>query len=98
MNIFGGMKILCVFFFLGGGGGGGVITKLDYRGHFFAFLGQFLRSRYRMEDIFGLLEFQIFLGCLKFLIFFGGRCWANLRMKKKSEYPPWACDTGSSKK
>ena len=44
----------------------------------------FLMSRYRMGAFFGSLKFQIFLGCLKFLIyfFFGGggvksRCWAR---------------------
>ena len=41
-------------------------------GHFYAFYGFFLRSRYRMGDIFGLLKFKYFLGCLKFLIFFFG--------------------------
>ena len=35
-----------------------------YLGVIYAFQGLFLRSRYRMGDIFG--------GCLKFLIFFGG--------------------------
>ena len=29
-----------------------------------------LSPRYRMGDILGLLKFQIFLGCLKFLIYF----------------------------
>ena len=29
------------------------------RGHFYAFKGLFLRSRYRMGDLFGLLEFRI---------------------------------------
>ena len=36
MNIFGGMKILCIFFFLGGGGRGHH-TKLDIIVHFYAF-------------------------------------------------------------
>ena len=69
------------FFFFGGGGGGredfvgflGFITNWTiFRGHFYAFKGLFLRSRYRMGDIFRLLNFNIFLWCLKFLISFGG--------------------------
>ena len=37
---------------------------------FLCILGPFLRSRYRMGDIFwGWLNFKYFLGCLKFLIF-----------------------------
>ena len=42
-----------------------------FRGHFYAFKGLLLRSRYRMGDIFG--------GLLNFLIFFGvnDRCWAR---------------------
>ena len=45
-----------------------------------------------MEDIFWVAKISnIFLGCLKFLIFFGGE-WQmlgpSLRMKKKWEYPP----------
>ena len=40
-------------------------------GHFYVFYGLFLRSSYRMRDIIGLLKFQIFLGCLNFLIFLG---------------------------
>ena len=51
-----------------------------FRGHFYAFYGLFLWPRYRMGDIFGgLLKFQIFFGCLKFLIFslVNGRCWAR---------------------
>ena len=41
-------------------------------------------------DIFGLLKFQIFLGCLKFLIFFGGERWMlgpSLRIRKKLSIP-----------
>ena len=38
-----------------------VITKLDYiLGSFLCILSSFLRSSYRMGDIFGLLKFQIF--------------------------------------
>ena len=52
-----------------------------FRGHFYAFYGNFLRSRYRMrETIFGVAKISnIFLGCLKFLIFFGvnGKRWAR---------------------
>ena len=59
----------------------GVITKLDYSGHFYAFKGLFLMSRYRMGDLFYLFIylFIYFLGgggggggLLKFQIFFGG--------------------------
>ena len=61
------MKILWILFW-------GVLTLLDYfRGHFYAFYGLFLRSKYRMGDIFGVAKISnSFLGCLKFLIFFGG--------------------------
>ena len=75
------------FFFWGGGGGGGSSQNWTiFRGHFCAFYGLFLRSMYRMGDIFcgaynnrngpertgmGLLKFLIFLGCLKFLNFWG---------------------------
>ena len=62
------MKILWIFL--------GFITKLDciFRGHFYAFKGIFfLRSRYRMGGFFGVGKISnIFLGCSKFLIFFGG--------------------------
>ena len=45
-----------------------------------------------MRDIFGVAKISnIFWGCLKFLIFFGGE-WQmlgpSLRMQKKIEYPP----------
>ena len=45
-----------------------------FRGHFYAFKGDrlYLRSRYRMGDIFRLPNFNIFLRCLKFLRSFGG--------------------------
>ena len=46
MNIFGGMKILWIFF------GGSSQNWTIFRGHFYAFYDLFLRSRYRMEDIF----------------------------------------------
>ena len=58
-----------------------------FRGHFYAFLGLFLRSRYRIGDIFWVAKISnIFLGCLKFLIFFGGEgqmLGPSLRMQKK---------------
>ena len=42
-----------------------------FRGHFYAFKGVFLRSRYRKGDIImGCKNFKYFLGCLKFLILF----------------------------
>ena len=65
MNNFLGVKILCIFF-------GGVITKLDYiKGSFRCILGSFLKFMVQNGEYFlGLLNFQIFLGYLKFLIFF----------------------------
>ena len=60
------MKILWIFFW--------VITKLgQFEGHFYAIKGLFLRSRYRFGIFFWVAKISnIFLGCLKFLIFFGG--------------------------
>ena len=67
------------FFFWGGGGQKNekigvwrfcgyfwVITNWTlFRGHFYAFKDLFLRQRYRMGDIFGLLKFQIFFWMLE---------------------------------
>ena len=65
MNIFWGREDFVDFL--------GFITNWTiFRGHFYACKGLFLRSRYRMGDIFWLLNFNIFLWCLKFLISFGG--------------------------
>ena len=65
------MQILLIFF-------GSSQKRAIFRGHFYAFLGLFLRSRYRLEDFFGLLKFQIFFGVLEipdiFLVV-NGRCW-----------------------
>ena len=60
------MKILWIFL--------GVITNWTMsRGHFYAFYGLFLRSRHRMGIFLGVSKTSnIFLGCLKFLIFLGG--------------------------
>ena len=47
----------------------------------------FLRSRYRIGIFLGVAKISnIFLGCLKFQIFFGvnGRCWVRLRIRKKN--------------
>ena len=56
--------------------GGSSHNKTIFRGHFYAFLGLFLRSRYRMEGFFflggGVLKFQIFLGVLEIPFFWGG--------------------------
>ena len=42
-----------------------------FRGHFYALLGLFLRSRYRIGNIFWVAKISnIFSGCLKFLSFF----------------------------
>ena len=60
------MKILWIFL--------GVIANWTiFRGHLYAFYGLFLRSRYRMGDLFfGLLNFKYFLGVLEIPdIFFG---------------------------
>ena len=44
-----------------------------FRGQFYAFYGLFLRSRYRIGDIFRVAKISnIFLRCLKFLLFFRG--------------------------
>ena len=54
-----------------------------FRGHFriYAFYGIFLRSRYRMRDIFwGCSNFKYFFGVLEILDIFWGvnsRCWAR---------------------
>ena len=48
-DILFGMKILWIFFFLGGGSSQ---NWAIFRGHFYAFEGLFLRSTYRMGDIF----------------------------------------------
>ena len=55
----------------------GVITKLDYiLGSFLCILGSFHRVKIKVKNggyFGGLLNFKYLLGCLKFLIFFGGR-------------------------
>ena len=58
MNMFWGIRILQIFFyflfFFFFFWGGGVIIKLDYTyGSFLCIYGIFVRSRYRMDDIFG---------------------------------------------
>ena len=54
MNIFRGYGDFLDIF------GGSSQNWTIFRDHFYAFQGLFLRSRYRMEDIFpGLLKFQI---------------------------------------
>ena len=67
MNIFWGMKILWIFFW--------VITKLDYiQGSFLCLLGSFLKVKGTEWGVFfGVAKISnIFLGCLKFLIFLWG--------------------------
>ena len=60
------MKILWIFF--GGHHKIGLVC-----GSFLCNLGSFLRSRYRFGIFFGVAKISnIFLGCLKFLIFFWG--------------------------
>ena len=68
---FWGMKILWIFF------GGSPQNWTIIRGHFYAFLCLFLRSRNKMGIFLGVGKISNFLGgCLKFLIFLGlnGRC------------------------
>ena len=51
----------------------------------------FLRSRYRIGIFYGVAKISnIFLGCLKFLIFFGvnGRCWVRAYVCGKIRVPP----------
>ena len=52
----------------------GVITKLDYiKGSFLCILGSFLKVKVQNGGIFTIAKISnIFFGCLKFLIFFGG--------------------------
>ena len=67
INIFWGMKILWIFFL------GSPQNLPIFRGHLYAFYGLFSRARYRMGIFLGVAKISnIFLGCLKFLIFFGG--------------------------
>ena len=66
MNILRGMKILWIFFW-----GHHKIGLVG--GSFLCNIGSFLRSRYRIGIFFGVAKISnIFLRCLKFLIFFGG--------------------------
>ena len=65
MNIFRGTKVLWTF--LASSQNGTI-----FRGHFYAFYGLFLRSMYRMGDNYLVAKISnVFLGCLKFLIFLG---------------------------
>ena len=67
MNFFGDMKILWIF--LGGHHKIGLVL-----GSFLCNLGSFLRSRYRIGIFFWVAKISnIFWGCLKFLIFLGGK-------------------------
>ena len=63
------MKILWIFFFLGGGG----ITKLDYiKRSLLCILGSFLKVKVQNGGYFWVAKISnIYLGCLKFLIFLG---------------------------
>ena len=59
-------------------------------------LGSFLKVKVKEKGyLLGLLKFQIFLGCLKFMIFFfwggrgvNGRCWPEPTYGKKESTPP----------
>ena len=87
INIFWGMKIMWIFF--------GVVTKLDYIwGSYLCILWSFLRSWHRMGIFLGLLKFQIFFrGAWISWYFWGvkGRCWARAYVCRKIEStpPPW---------
>ena len=59
MNVFGGMKILWIF-----------LLGRHKIGLYLGVISMHFRV-FRMGDILGLLKFQIYFGCLKFLIFFG---------------------------
>ena len=77
MKIVWGMKIVWLFFFWGGGGPhkNGLVWE-----YFLCILGSFLRSSYRFGILFGVAKISnMFLGCLKFLIFLGvnGKCWVR---------------------
>ena len=70
MNIFGGFHNNVYFL-------GSSQNLAIFRGHFYAFLGLFLRSRYRMGDVFSAAKISnIFWGWLEILffpsLFFGG--------------------------
>ena len=76
MNIFGGYDDFVVIFF-------GIITKLNYiKGPFLYFRGLFLRSRYRMGDIYGAAKISNIFGVLEipeiyFFFLVKCRCWAR---------------------
>ena len=61
-------------------------------GSFLCNLGSFFKVKVQNWDIFWVAKISnIFLGCLKFLLFFGvnGRCWVRAYVYgKKLEYPP----------
>ena len=86
-QIFGGFQKNEYFFgyedfvnIFGGGGGGGHHKIGLYLGVISMHFRVYLRSKYRMGEKFWAAKISnLFLGCLKFLIFFGvkGRCWAR---------------------
>ena len=51
-----------IFFWGGGGGAGSSQNKTIFRGHFYAFLGLFLRSRYRMGVFWGVAKISNIFG------------------------------------
>ena len=77
MNIFGGMKFLWIYFW------GSSQNWTIFRGHFCAFYGLFLRSRYRIRICFWVAKISnIFWGVEIPDIFLrgggvNGRCWAR---------------------
>ena len=54
-------------------------NAINFRYHLYAFYGFFLWSRYRIEYLFRLINFNYFWICMIVLIFLGvyGRCWAQ---------------------
>ena len=68
INIFGGYEDFVDIF---GGSSQNWTIFYIFMGHFYAFQGLFLRSRYRIGVFFWVVKISnILLGCLKFLIFF----------------------------
>ena len=62
-------------------------SRTIFRGHFYAFYGLFLRSRYRMGDIFGVAKISNILGVFEIsviLFWVNGRCWARAYVWRKN--------------
>ena len=72
MNTFGDMKKCFIFF-------GGSLQNWTILGVIFIYFRGFFKVKIQNGNIFGVAKFQIFLGCLIFLIFSGinSRCWVQ---------------------